>query len=223
MLPIGNDDRRVHVTHAEYDAECLKFAYFGRLDQIGDLVARCFADHTRRLQIGPKDLASRLAEVVNSLGDGSFVYRTAFDLVAREQIVAAPTAEVGGRLPSKIDRVADPHVHTEAAERWMQMTGVAGKVNAPARIAIGDEAVRDPQIGADDINGEIAQPGPAADDIRSIDGRRIDIIGKLSDHEGPQALLVHRAEEGRHFFVKHPVHDSRAVNLAAWPDPARER
>jgi hypothetical protein len=95
----------------------------------------------------------------------------------------------------------------------MQMTGVAGEVNAPASIAIGDEAVRDPQIGADDLDGEIAQPGPAADDIGSIDARRIDIVGKLSDHEGPKALLVHRAEEGRHFFIEHPVHDGRAVNL----------
>ena len=78
---------------------------------------------------------------------------------------------MGGHLPAEIDRVADPHVHTEAAERWMQMTGVAGKKHTAARIVVCDEAVRDPQIGADDLDGEIAQPGSAADEIRSVDGR----------------------------------------------------
>jgi hypothetical protein len=81
---------------------------------------------------------------VNGLGDGSLVHRTAFDLVAREQIVAAPAVEMGGYFPTEIDRVANAHVHAEAAERRMQMTSVAGKINAPSRIAIGNQAVRDP-------------------------------------------------------------------------------
>src|SRR5580704_8059143 len=116
-------------------------------------------------------------------------------------------------LPTEINRVADPHVHTKATERWMQMTGVARKKHMPARIMVCYEAVRDPQIGADNLDGEIAQPSSAADEIPSVDSGRIDSGRKLSDHEGPQTLLVHRAEEGRHFLVEHPVHDGRPVNL----------
>src|SRR5262245_10021290 len=77
-----------------------------------------------------------------------------------------------------------------------------------------NEAVRDPQVGADNLDGEIAQPSSAADEIHSVDSGGIDTRRKLSDHKGPQTLFVHRAEERRHFLVEHPVHYGWAVNLS---------
>ena len=57
------------------------------------------------------------------------------------------------------------------------MTGVAGKKYPAARVAVCDEAMRDPQIGADDLHRQIPQTGATPDEIGSIDRSRIDVVG----------------------------------------------
>src|SRR5262245_35847575 len=165
---IGNDNRRVHVPHAEHNPERLKFAHLSRLDQISDLATCGFTNRAWRLKIRPNDLSSGVVEVMDRLDDCSLMYRAPLDFISCKQIITAPAGEMGGHLPPEIDCVTDPHVHTEAAERWMQMTSVAHKKHPAAGIMVSYETVCDPQIGADDLNGEIAQPSPAADEIRSV-------------------------------------------------------
>ncbi len=141
------------------------------------------------------------------------MHRPPLRLVGGEQAGAAPALQRGRKLPAQIDGVADAHVHAEAAERRMQVAGVAGQEHAAVGVAVGDQAVRDPGIGADDLDVQVAKPGAAADQVGRVDARRVDVVGQLGRHEEPQAVLVHRAEQRGHVGVHHPIHDGRAVQL----------
>src|SRR5262249_57211546 len=63
------------------------------------------------------------------------------DLVRREKIRTAPSAQRRLELPRQIDRVADARVHAEPAGRNDEMHRVAGKEHAAGAITIGEQQI----------------------------------------------------------------------------------
>ena len=60
------------------------------------------------------------------------------------------------------------------------MTGVAGEKHPAARIAVRDQPMGHPKIGADNFDGEIGQAGAAADQVDGVECRRIGIVAAWS-------------------------------------------
>src|SRR5690606_31096598 len=84
--------------------------------------------------------------------DHHLVYGAAFRLIAVEQAGATPALEYGGQLPAEIQRIADTHIHAVAAERRMQMAGVAREKHPPFAVAGCDELVRGPVVDAENLH-----------------------------------------------------------------------
>ena len=141
------------------------------------------------------------------LGDGALMDRPALPLIGGEELGAAPAAERCGELPAEIDGVADPHIHAEAAEGRVQVAGIARQEHAVAAVAIGDEALRDPGVGRDDLEIEITEPGATTYQVLRIETGEINAVGEPGRHEVPEAVLIHGPQQRRHRIVHHPIHD----------------
>lgn len=143
----------------------------------------------------------------HGLGDGALMDRPALPLIGGEELGAAPAAERCGELPAEIDGVADPHIHAEAAEGRVQVAGIAREERAAAAVAIGDEALRDPGVGRDDLEIEITEPGATPYQVLRIETGEVNAVGEPGRHEVPKAVLIHGPQQRRHLIVHHPIHD----------------
>ena len=205
---VGHDDRRAAIGVALHRAERADFANFRHRDGVAHLSPGGVAERARVLQAGAGELVAHRRVIRTRLRHGPVMHRPTFRLIAREQPGPAPALQHGRHLPPEIDRVADAHVHPEAAERRVQVAGIARQEHAPLAVAFGDQPVSDPGIGADDLDVEI-EPGRAADQIGMI-GPAINEFGR---DEIPQPIAAHRAEQPGHVVVHHPVHYGGTVRV----------
>src|SRR6516165_10917098 len=68
--------------------------------------------------------------------------------IGLQQRVVAPALELGGELPTEIDRVVEPVVEAVGAIGRMRMGGIAGNEDAADLVILGD---RDAQVPKADI------------------------------------------------------------------------
>ncbi len=143
---------------------------------VADLLARRLADPARVLEAGTDELIADGAVVDGRLVDGALVHGPALRLVGGEQRRPPQPCSVGGQLPAEIDRVADAHVHAEAAERRMQVAGVAGQEHAALGVAVGDQAARRPRDRCATISiARSARPVPRRISSTGSTRRRVDV------------------------------------------------
>ena len=123
--------------------------------------------------------------------------RAPLPFIGRQQIRAAEALHRRGELPAEIDRVADAGVHAVAAGRDVLMRGIACQEDTATLIALGQQQVREPRIGDQDVAGEAA-PGPFVEQRTGINRRGID-SGRRPGLQGPGIRVVLRdqgAERG---------------------------
>ncbi len=114
-----------------------------------------------------------------------------------------------GKLPAEIDAVADAEIHAIAAERRMQMAGIAGEKHAVVAVMIGDQAMRRPVIARYDLGRE----RPADGGMNAVDHFVVADCGDAGREprdEGPFAVAVERAQDARAFPVDQPIHNGPA-------------
>jgi hypothetical protein len=78
----------------------------------------------------------------------AFADRLALGLVAVEQACRRPALDGGGQLPAQVHGVADPQVQALAAQRRVDVGGVAGQQHAALAVARGLARAVGPGAGA---------------------------------------------------------------------------
>ena len=111
-------------------------------------------EHLRRRLVGGAR-RQHAFEIVGRRLDVAHRHRLALDLIGREQVRPAPAFEHRVELPAEIDRVLHAGVHAERASRRREMDGVAGHVDAPAAVALGDELAPHPAQHRKDLVVEV--------------------------------------------------------------------
>ena len=116
--------------------------------------------------------------------------RPALRFVGGEQAGTGEALERRGELPAEIDGVADAGVHAVAAGRDVLMRGVAGQEDAAALVALGQQQVREPGIGDQDLALE-GRPAQASSTRVGIEVGHVD-AGRRARLQGPGVLVVLR-------------------------------
>src|SRR5690606_3261243 len=121
---IARDDRRAGVSITEHEAERTEFRRLLLVDGDGRTGPRLGATRAVFLQFRYSELIAQGGHVLGRGLEHAAVPRPALQLVAFEQLRAAPALQRRGELPTEIDAVADAEIHAMAAERRVQMAGV---------------------------------------------------------------------------------------------------
>ena len=96
----------------------------------------------------------------------------------------------------------------------MQVAGVAGEEDAALTVSLGDQAVRRPGIGDQDLHLDLAA------DRLVDDGARLGGIGRClaagqRHHEIPGVAAIHRPHHRRRIGIDQPVHDRGLLRVQA--------
>ena len=208
---------RVAVAEDQVGAEVL--GPLGLLDPAGGGRPGAVAVRSRAVEVVVEQLRRQRRHVRGRLVDHPPVQRPAFGFVGVEQRRAAPSGQRRRQLPAQVDRVADAGVEAVAAERRVEVGGVADQEHPPAPAPVHQLHPRRPRVGADHLDRKLASERPA-DQPRGVEIGRPAVDPERD--QPPQAVAVDRPHHPRRLPVEQPGLHGGRVRDGADQLPAAE-
>ena len=211
--------RGVLVAVAEDQVGAEVLGPLGLLDPAGGGRPGAVAVRSRAVEAVVEQLRRQRRHVRGRLVDHPPVQRPAFGLVGVEQRRTAPSGQRRRELPAQVDRVADAGVEAVAAERRVEVGGVADQEHPPAPAPVHQLHPRRPRVGADHLDRKLAPERPA-DQPRGVEIGRPAVDPERD--QPPQPVAVDRPHHPRRLPVEQPGLHGGRVRDGADELPAAE-